>query len=463
MAFLEKMRARRPLLTSARLSDVGRRRLANEDATHADERLGLFVLADGLGGQPSGEAASQIITHALPHVVRHHLRRLNHLDAAVLEQVLITALQEMNTHLVTWTTAIPPLRGMAATVVGALVDAGQAHVFHAGDSRAFLWRGGALQLLTRDHTEMTLAPMAREVAAGASPEALERRLLVQFMGREGLVQPACTVVPLEPGDRLLLCSDGLTDPVSPEQIAGALAGNPEPCEACRSLVDLANAHGGPDNITVWVIDYAGVGDPGQMPVPPSAARQAEPPKGAAAAAYAALRALEVDLAWLLEGAEACALEDRAAALAAAQTRLGTPNFEKFLRRQPDQNPAHVYHQFLVAPGSSWRNQYERHLAELTPSLQDLCAGTLRLSPILTREEAAGIIASLWRDWQRVEQMYFLRCQRGVAREGDHSLNYLLGHMLQSVRTLAGLIAFLPRFMRELGMAGASGSHVPQGA
>lgn len=436
-----------PQLRHAVLTDVGRRRLANEDAVAVDERLGLFVVCDGVGGRPSGEAASQIVSHTLAHALRRRIRGLKRLDGELIQKLLFESAVTMNEQMYLHSQIVPALQGMGCTLVAVLLDARSVFYLHAGDSRIYLLRGGKLRPLTRDHTH-TEQKFKTEARTGDLIDAGERRLLMEYIGKPEDLVPTVGSMALRPGDRLLLCSDGLTDPVDDAVIKDLLTVHAEPAAACGALVEAANEAGGPDNISAAVIDYEGerpMTPADRLPVPGT---PVELPHGVAERTRHALALLEQDLAWLKQGAVESGHPSRLTALAAAKRRLGKEAYRDFLARHPEQSASHVFHQCCTSPDSQWRQQYQRHLLQLEEPLQRLTAGGIRLSPVLKNDETACIYRDLWTGWRRVEQRYFQTCQRDAIHDTEQTLNILIDHMLQSVQTLTGLLYFLPRFMRE---------------
>ncbi|MEM6458597.1 MAG: protein phosphatase 2C domain-containing protein [Planctomycetota bacterium] len=437
-----------PQLRHATLTDVGRKRLANEDAAAADPRLGLFVVCDGIGGRPSGEAASQIVAHALAHAMRRRLRGLPRLDEATLLALLSDAAVAMNRHMYRHSQAVPALVGMGCTLVAALVDARRVFYLHAGDSRLYLLRDDQLRQLTQDHTH-TQQKLAAEPDTGDLIDAGERRLLTQYIGKPEALEPTVASLPLRPGDRLLLCSDGVTDPVGDDAIHAILSDHAEPADATAALIAAANDAGGPDNITAAVVDYAGVRpvtDADRVSPPKS---PPELPHGIAEKTRHALALLEQDLTWLRRGALESGQPNRLTALAAAKRHLGKEAYRQFLTRHPERSASHVFHQCCTHPDSEWRQQYTQHLGLLEAPFKRLTGGGIRLSPVLRGDQTARIYRDLWAGWRRVEQRYFVTCQRDAVHETEQTLNILIDHMLQSVQTLTGLLYFLPRFMRDV--------------
>ncbi|MEM0913997.1 MAG: protein phosphatase 2C domain-containing protein [Planctomycetota bacterium] len=429
-------------LTVNSLSDVGRRRLANEDAYVNDDRLGLYAVCDGIGGQPSGEAASQTVAYALPHVFRRRLRDAGHADSASVAKALGLALVEISAGMHRASADIDVLTGMGATAVGLLIDRGRGFVFNAGDSRVYRHRDGRLERLTRDHVRSYRRVREGQLDSTAEAEHTQRRLLHQFCGMFGVMSP--DVFPLEPvpGDRYLICTDGVCDPVDDDAIAALLSREADGAAAVRSLIEAANANGGPDNITATIVDYlAASGGPEPGETPPRAA----PIKGVAATMDHTLRALDDDLDWLLTGSREIASLSLVSAVATVKRRLGTEAYQRFLKLHPSNNPAHVFHQACAQPEAKWRRGYQAHLDAMAEPLANLDG--CRLSHVLAARETATIFRSLWNDWRHVEQRYFAITQRAALGKEERSLDTLIDHMLKSVRTLRGLLRFYPRFLR----------------
>jgi serine/threonine protein phosphatase PrpC len=245
---------------AAWLTDTGRRRMRNEDAYVFEPPL--FAIADGMGGARAGEIAAGIAAAALRD------GRGEASDEASLEAVIA----EANRRVWERSVADPSTAGMGTTVTVALVDApGEQIVFgHVGDSRAYRLRGDELEQITTDHSLV-----AELVESGVlTPEEAERHpqrsAITRAVGTEQAIEVDVFTVPAEHGDVVLLCSDGLTDMLSEEDIAEALleAGR-DPEEAARKLVAAANAQGGEDNITVVLFELV-EGEPELVEEPPAA-------------------------------------------------------------------------------------------------------------------------------------------------------------------------------------------------
>lgn len=238
-------------------TDRGRVRTLNEDAYMMHAHDGLFVVCDGMGGAPAGEVASQMAVEA----IERQLRATSDdgpLDRAYLPHTsrLAAAVRWSNAFIYDQAQKDPRQWGMGTTIVGAWIHDHVAGVAHVGDSRAYLWRDDRLEALTRDHS---LA--AEHVAAGliddeADVPAAQQGVLVRVLGREPDVDVDVSEVPVQPGDYVLLCSDGLTRMVPDGELAKAIADYREPQRICDYLIAAANGNGGADNITVVVVEVA---------------------------------------------------------------------------------------------------------------------------------------------------------------------------------------------------------------
>lgn len=274
-AIVPQMEATAPLSAAWR-TDPGLVRGHNEDFVTVyepdtpDDRLrhgSLYIVADGVGGADAGEVASQYASE----------RALHHYLAAAGEREwgprLIEAMQAANTDLRRLAAEREDSRRMATTMVAAVVLDSQAFIGNVGDSRAYLWHGGALAQVTRDQSLV-----ARLVEEGAltAEEALRypyKNVILYSLGSEKRPPIELFEVALEQGDLLLLCSDGLTRHVSDEEIA-AILGRELPEAAAETLVGLARERGGEDNITVAVVQHGDRAVAAPFAVPEMSAEEA---------------------------------------------------------------------------------------------------------------------------------------------------------------------------------------------
>ena len=237
-------------------SDTGRLREANEDSFALLPDRGLFVVSDGMGGHRAGDVASGIVVRVLPEIWAKRWSSIRSRKALTIQTALRDAIVELSRQLHDAAAAQSDLAGAGATVVLAFLHRATAFVAHMGDSRAYMWRRGTLARLTEDHTvasllarngEISFAEVATHPAAGA---------LSRYVGMKGVVYPDVRAVGLAPGDRLLLCTDGLTGTVSEKLLGGVLARARGPEAACQRLIYAANAAGGRDNVTAVVVDWS---------------------------------------------------------------------------------------------------------------------------------------------------------------------------------------------------------------
>ncbi|MFZ0248367.1 MAG: Stp1/IreP family PP2C-type Ser/Thr phosphatase [Acidimicrobiales bacterium] len=242
------------VLRSGSASDVGRVRPVNQDLPL--ERPNLFAVADGMGGHVGGEVAARVAVEALEHAF----------ERAPTVEGLREAFSEANAAVWHESQVNADLRGMGTTLTAVALVGGTGGkdllaLANVGDSRAYLFSGGDMTQVTADHSlaeeRMRQGEMTEEEAA-VHPQ---RHILTRALGVSAEVEADMWELELRTGDRLLLCSDGLTNEVGIEEIAGILGEVDDPGDAAQHLVDAANEHGGADNITVVVVDVQ-VGEEG---------------------------------------------------------------------------------------------------------------------------------------------------------------------------------------------------------
>jgi protein phosphatase len=218
----------------------------------------LFIVADGVGGNAAGEKASALAVHTVEQFVVEWLSwcmQLRAPDGDALLAEFQKALTQADDRLYDESLRRPELSGMATTLTLAYCFGRDLFVAHAGDSRCYLLRGGLLYRLTRDHT-LTAELVARGVLSPEeAAESRYRHVVVNVVGGEHGVEVEVHKLPLEPGDGLLLCSDGLTEMVPEPEILAILMRENDPKAACDRLIDRANELGGKDNVTVVVARF----------------------------------------------------------------------------------------------------------------------------------------------------------------------------------------------------------------
>ncbi|HSL68449.1 MAG TPA: Stp1/IreP family PP2C-type Ser/Thr phosphatase [Actinomycetota bacterium] len=229
-------------VAAAVATHVGLVREGNEDSYLTDEPL--FAVADGMGGHRGGEVASQLAVETLEKLFQKGIGELP-------DQV-----QEANRVVFERSVVDEKVAGMGTTLTAALVEGDRVRLAHVGDSRAYLLRDGGLRLLTEDHTLVHRMVTEGEISREEAETHPQRSVLTRALGVETVVDVDDDSIQVRPGDRLLLCTDGLTSMVSEQAVEEALRTVPDPHEAAQRLVQLANEGGGADNTTVVVLDFS---------------------------------------------------------------------------------------------------------------------------------------------------------------------------------------------------------------
>ena len=227
-------------------TDIGRVRERNEDSILVEPPL--YVVADGMGGHRGGQVASQLALETLEELaagdggsLAEHVRRAN-------RAVWDRALEDER------------LAGMGTTLTAARIEGSSALIAHVGDSRAYLLREGMLRQLTTDHTLVARMVGSGEITEAEADVHPHKNVLTRAIGTDEQVEVDEDTVELEAGDRLLLCSDGLTGMVTEDQIQAILEHSDGATQAADRLVKAANRAGGIDNISVVVLDAIGEND-----------------------------------------------------------------------------------------------------------------------------------------------------------------------------------------------------------
>jgi protein phosphatase len=252
------------LRSSARTS-MGQVRENNEDHVHLWSRddFVLAVVADGMGGAAAGEEASRLAVEAIQDGMS--MRDNNSADAFgtmdddTLAEKLSDTIQTANVNIMERAIAQPELKGMGTTVTLALVRSNHTIVAHVGDSRAYLIDGydHSISQITADHSFVEALLAAGHITQEQAEAHPMRNVLYRALGQAEHVDVDVYFSSLHMGDRLVLCSDGLTRHVKPHEIAEIALANPNPDVGSQKLVDLANARGGEDNVSVIVICVEG--------------------------------------------------------------------------------------------------------------------------------------------------------------------------------------------------------------
>jgi PPM family protein phosphatase len=236
-------------VVTAGVTDVGRVRDGNEDGfIDQADRLGLVAVADGMGGHRAGEVASATALEALRAAVASGEPLRDAIEGAN-DAVLEKSVSDQEFH------------GMGTTLTaGMLGSDGHLVVGHVGDSRAYLVRDGELSQITDDHSLVEEMVRSGELTPEQAEVHPRRSVITRALGIDPQVEVDEYPIELQPGDRILFCSDGLTTMVRPDEIASILGREPDLRRAAQLLVDAANAAGGEDNITAVIIEAVEVSE-----------------------------------------------------------------------------------------------------------------------------------------------------------------------------------------------------------
>jgi PPM family protein phosphatase len=237
----------------AGLTDVGRLREANQDRWGADAEQRVFVVADGVATSNNGELAAAMVVELLPKYIARYLEDVEP-DDPTLPDRLADATAQLSDDLRAFGEREPSLAGATTTVVAALLTDTHVYVVHLGDSRAYLYCEKQLVQLTQDHSLVQELVDAGELDAEGAKQHPARNVITRHVAMASPAHPDVSVIDVKPGDRLLLCSDGLYGVVEHEALTTLIGEPRSPEETCAALIAAANAGGGPDNITAVVVD-----------------------------------------------------------------------------------------------------------------------------------------------------------------------------------------------------------------
>ncbi|HKO15756.1 MAG TPA: Stp1/IreP family PP2C-type Ser/Thr phosphatase [Gemmatimonadaceae bacterium] len=259
-------------------TDVGRTREHNEDAfvvadlsadnatlqpevrEHAVGPKGtLFMVADGMGGAAAGEIASAMAVEVVLGELRSEWITAAETSAEAFARALRRATAAANEQINSFATQHPEYRGMGTTATIAGLLGHTLYLAQVGDSRAYLVRGGVARQITKDQSLMQKLIEAGELTEEEAAQSERRNIILQALGPEATIKVDLTHQAIRRGDTLVLCSDGLSGQVTKDEIGRVVSEAPDLVEVCKRLIDLANAAGGPDNITVIAARFEGPG------------------------------------------------------------------------------------------------------------------------------------------------------------------------------------------------------------
>lgn len=245
------------------MTHVGLQRDHNEDSFAVLSEYDLFIVADGMGGHRAGDVASRLATDAVAEFFRTTAQEdvtwPFHFDTNLSEEEnrLLAGIRVANRQVFERGARSRECAGMGTTIVGALFSKHKNRLFvgHVGDSRAYRVRGGAIQLLTRDHSLLNDYLMAMPELTEEQRAELPRNVITRALGMQDQVQVDLMSDEPQVGDVYLLCSDGLSGMITDDQILGVVTSAFDTSEVCRRLIAKANENGGEDNITALIIRF----------------------------------------------------------------------------------------------------------------------------------------------------------------------------------------------------------------
>jgi protein phosphatase len=273
---------------AAGASDVGLQRDHNEDSFAVLQEHELYVVADGMGGHRAGDVASRIATDSLAEFFKATANDDAtwpfHFDARLSEEEnrLLTGIRLANRQIFERSVRSRELHGMGTTIVGALFSRRKKKMFigHVGDSRAYRIRKGQIMQMTRDHSLVNDYLLAMPELTDEQRSELPKNVITRALGMQDNVTVDLQSDEAEAGDLYVLCSDGLSGMIEDQEILRVMNGAADLAEACRTLIKLANEHGGEDNITAVVVRVEDDGLPEEKPAEPRPRRISVSPAGA---------------------------------------------------------------------------------------------------------------------------------------------------------------------------------------
>jgi protein phosphatase len=228
-------------LRTAALSDIGHLRTHNEDRFIQNDELGIYGVADGVGGLPGGEEAAQLAVDEIIRVVKATPAN-GKLDLA-------DAVQQANVSVAELGQRLSPGIGIGTTLTFGVIRDSQIHFAHIGDSRCYVWHQGEFEALTRDHSVESDARVRRARGEVVYYHQSNRNALTRCIGQPTPPEVDILTRPLVAGERYLFCSDGVTRLIRESELGEIVARDAEPADVLREIVELANRRGGPDNST----------------------------------------------------------------------------------------------------------------------------------------------------------------------------------------------------------------------
>lgn len=246
------------MVRAAGVTDVGKVRQINQDNFEILEDQHIYIVADGMGGHAAGDQASRIAVKTITEILSAYDFSTeawgNEENSALsIEELIRYALQEANEQILMASLSNQHLQGMGTTAIVAVAYNGSLFIGHVGDSRTYLVRNRQLSQLTEDHSVVQQLVRAGAISEEEAQVHPYKNVITRCLGMQANVEPDIMKLMLQPGDRILMCSDGLSNMVTNALIQEVIVTHEDPKQACEKLVALANENGGTDNITVVLL------------------------------------------------------------------------------------------------------------------------------------------------------------------------------------------------------------------
>ena len=232
-------------------TDKGQRRSNNEDACFVMRKEKIFIVADGVGGNNSGEIASRLAVDEIVQYVETH--PLQEIQSEQVQRYFEDCLKNANFKVLELSQRIEANKGMATTVVCAYVRGDTIYIVNVGDSRAYVFRDGILLQITEDHTYVNTLLKAGLITPDEAVNHENKNMITRAVGAGYTIDADFFAVPIQADDVILICTDGLYGEVEEAQLTSVLKEEKSMTDICNELVGMANENGGSDNITMVVL------------------------------------------------------------------------------------------------------------------------------------------------------------------------------------------------------------------
>lgn len=228
------------------ISDIGLVRKGNEDSYLINPELGLFAVADGMGGHEAGEVASMLAVRTLEKAIAEYPDKVGALSLAI---------QAANSEIFRQSQENPSYSGMGTTITAVYCYNNKVYIGHVGDSRAYLIRSAQATLLTRDHSLVNELVRGGHISEEEAQNHPQRHVVTRALGTEPKVEVDILSPVIEKGDRIMLCTDGLSNLVKPDEFVKIINSTDDPRQALQRLKEVALERGGFDNITALMVEF----------------------------------------------------------------------------------------------------------------------------------------------------------------------------------------------------------------